>query len=410
VDEQTPNIEEAIAKAVAKAVEPLEAALKAKATSNMTGAPMGGDTSSTAPEYRATFTSRNVKDAAEGTGLNFIRGLKAKAVGLMSGQAPAEVAKRWGYEAVSKALSQGGFSAGGSLVHQEFANELIPLLRNLTVVRKAGARVVPMGASLIFDRQASAGTAYYGQENTAITPTEQTTDQVVLSEKKLTALTAVSNDLIRNASVSAEEFVRDDLLQIMAIREDLAFLRGSGTASEPLGIRNQATTTYYETISSATNPTLAEMKKELDKACLTLAQANIPMTRCAWFMAPRTKKAITAMVGPGAEGYNSLERELSDSGTLRGFPVYVTNQIPINLTTDSQGSSSELYCVDMNEVIIGESLACECEVFPNGAWSNSGTIVSGISNDQTVIRCLSKHDIALRRRAGAVVVTKLSWA
>jgi HK97 family phage major capsid protein len=403
------GIDAVVAKAVADAMKPLEEQLSKKATSNFTPPPAKAEGNSTI-EFHG-------KEAAEGSGLGFIRFAKAKATAALRSQkegryvSPSEVAKGWGYNSVAKALNQNDFDNGGSLVHQQFASEMIELLRNKAVVRKAGPRVLPMsGGNLTIDRQSAAATAYYGQESTAITPSDPSTEQIVLSEKKLTALVAVSNDLIRNASISAEEFVRDDLLNVMAIREDLAFLRGIGSVSEPTGLRNRIASAhvYNETVASEGSPTFAEIKAELDKAVSKLELANVPMIKPVWFMSPRTKLAIMRAAGPGAEGTNSLEREMVEMGTLRGFPFYATVQIPTNLGTD--GDESELYLVDMSEVLIGDSLNLEIEVFPNGAWSNSGTIVSGISNDQTVIRALSKHDINLRHTTAGVVVKELSWA
>lgn len=407
----TNGIDAVVAKAVADAMKPLEEQLKQKATSNFSVPPTKGETTATEGiEYSG-------KEMADGKGLHFIRFAKAKATAALRSQkegrfvSPAEVAKSWGYNQVAKALNQNDFDNGGSLVHQQFATEMIELLRNKTVIRKAGPRVLPMvGGNLTIDRQSAAATAYYGQESTAITPSDPSTEQIILSEKKLTALVAVSNDLIRNASISAEEFVRDDLLNVMAIREDLAFLRGTGSASEPTGLRNRIASghVYNETVSVEGSPTFAEMKAELDKAVSKLELANVPMIKPVWFMSPRTKLAIMRAAGPGAEGTNSLEREMVEMGTLRGFPFYATAQIPTNLGGD--GDESELYLVDMSEVLVGDSLSLEVEVFPNGAWSNSGTIVSGISNDQTVIRALSKHDINLRHTTAGVVVKELSWA
>lgn len=405
----TNGIDAVVAKAVADAMKPLEEQLKQKATSNFTPPPAKAE-GTLSIEFHG-------KEAADGSGLGFIRFAKAKATALLRSQregrfvSPFEVAKGWGYNTVAKALNQNDFDNGGSLVHQQFATEMIELLRNKAVVRKAGPRVLPMvGGNLTMDRQSAAATAYYGQESTAITPSDPSTDQITLSEKKLTALVAVSNDLIRNASISAEEFVRDDLLNVMAIREDLAFLRGIGSSSEPTGLRNRIASAhvYAETVGSEGSPTFAEIKAELDKAVSKLELANVPMIKPVWFMSPRTKLAIMRASGPGAEGTNSLEREMVENGTLRGFPFYATVQIPTNLGGD--GDESELYLVDMSEVLIGDSLNLELEVFPNGAWSNSGTIVSGISNDQTVIRAISKHDINLRHTTAGVVVTELSWA
>ncbi|NVJ20644.1 phage major capsid protein [Myxococcus sp. AM011] len=355
---------------------------------------------------RAPVTGKHM---TEGTGINLIRFVKAKAVARMDGRNVVDVLKGWGDEVVSKALSQGNYSGLGSMVHPQFASEFIDLLRHKAVVRQAGARVIPIGASLTFDRQSSTGTAFYGGETSTIQESEPGTDAVSLSEKKLTALTAVPNDLIRNASINAEEFVRNDLLNVMALREDLAFLRGTGTQLEPRGIRNQIdpANVYAETVATAGAATLGEMKKELNKAKKKLKKGNVPMLTPVWLMSPNAETAILDSVGPGGEGTNSLEKEMVERGTLRNVPFFVTNQIPETLGAGN--SRSELYLVDMSEVLIGESMALEIDVFPNGAFTRGGQVVSGISTDQTVLRAITKHDLAMRHRQSGIVVKDLSW-
>ena len=70
--------------------------------------------------------------------------------------------------------------------------------------------------------------------------TEEIFDDVDLSAKPLTAMVPVSNDLIRRAPVGVEAIVRDDLIQGISRREDLAFLRGDGSNKTPIGWRSLA--------------------------------------------------------------------------------------------------------------------------------------------------------------------------
>jgi len=349
------------------------------------------------------------KHASEGTGINFARFVKAKAVSAMEHRPILDVLKGWGDEVVSKALSENSFANGGSLVHPQFAAEFIELLRAQTVVRKAGARQIPMGATLTFDRQTGASSAAYAGETTNIVDSAPTTDALSLSEKKLVALTGVPNDLLRNSSINVEEMVRDDLMKVVALAEDKAFLIGSGGQFSPKGLFLQIASAnrYNETINTAGAPTLQEMKKELDKAKRTLKKANVPLSRPVWLISPNVEFAITSAVGPGAEGFNVLETEYTKNGTLRGYPVFVSNQIP----TTAGGSSdrSYIYLVDMSEVIIADSMALEIEVFPNGAFSQNGSLVSGISTDQTAIRAIAKHDIGMRHSVSGIVVQNSSW-
>jgi HK97 family phage major capsid protein len=282
-------------------------------------------------------------------------------------------------------------------------------VRNETVIRKAGVRQIPMGASLTFDGQSGKASASYGGSVTAPTPSNPTTSQpLVLSEKKLKGFVPVPNDLLRNAnaSISAEELIRQDLISVMAETEDLKFVYGLGTQYEPRGLQSQLASgnKYAMTaLGVAGVPTVLELKKEINKAKKTLKKLNAPMRKCFWVMSPSVEMGIQNAVGPGGEGTNAYEREMTERKTLAGYPYFVTNQI-------TETSSADFFLFDASEIIIGDSMALELEFFPNAAFDNSGTVVSGISTDQSVFRAIAKHDIGVRHsNAAGINVTGVTW-
>lgn len=417
----------------------LEAAVKAapaprtKATNHMNGAPLGApgenehdeydpeeDRSSPAfmtktygaPNKRDVFTGRNVRDASQGGGVNFARLVKGQAVAKMDGRPVDQVLKGWGYKYVAdafhnawelqqkafaqlRALGQNVLQDGGAVVPVEFSAEFIPLLRNQVAVRKLGARVIQMqSASLTMGRQNAAGTAAYNGENVTLAPSQQKFGNVTLNEKKLTAGTAISNDLIRNATISAEEVVRDDLVLVVGLKEDTTFMFGTGGGDSPRGIEALIDSAYLYsmTAADAKNPTLAEIKRELAKEEQFLKNANIPGTIRGRIISPRTE-AYLASITDGL-GNSIYEKELA-AGMLKGAPVVVTNQIAENL--DGTTDASRIIYGDFAQALIGESMAMQVDVFPNGAYDNgSGTVISGASLDQTFVRVIEKHDFNLR--------------
>lgn len=394
------GLEATIAAAVEKGIASGLAAIKASrepTTDNARGAVVAPDTAVTS----------EVRDASVGKGINVARVIKTAYAAKMTGRQLklAEVAREKGYEYIAKALSQSVFADGGVLVPDEFVAELIPLLRNKTAVRKH-ARSLQMGATMTMPVQTSAGTAYYGPENGVIQDSQQGLGSKTMKEKKLTAETVTSNDLIRNASIQADEFILNDLVLVMALREDLAFLRGTGVDDEPLGILNavHATHKYDETVSSVGNPTLAEIRKERAKARRKLKEANIPMTKVVWIGSARTEEALLSITD--GNGNAVYEEQLSE-GRWGRDAFEVTQQVPDNLK--GSGNRSELYCVDFGEFVIGDSMQLQLDVFPNGTYESGGYVRSGISRDQTVIRAIAKHDDLLRHDKAAVVVENLSW-
>lgn len=373
------------------------------------------------------------KRAAENhKGLDFARLIKARTVAKMNGGTVIEVLKGWdqsnpgyGYGDFAKALSSGSFSGMGSLIKPQFSSDFIDLLRNKAKLRAAGARVVSMGARLEFDGQSGTGSAQWGGETDVIAASNPTTSRpLTLTEKKLTALAVIPNDLIRNASISAEQFVLNDLLQVVALEEDLRFLYGTGTLGQPLGLVKQikATATgkggthvYAMTaLGVAGKPTVLEMKTEIDKALKKMELDNAPMEDVAIFTSPSPKAAILDAVAASGDGSNMLEAEYNARGTLRGRKFFVTNQISELGTTDTYmapttNGQSDLIFLDMSEVIIGESMDVEAEVFPNGTWVAGGVTKSGIATDQSVIRLVKKVDCGLRHTESGARVTGVTW-
>lgn len=311
---------------------------------------------------------------------------------------------RDGGPGVEKNLSAGNAAAAGNMILPDYAIEWIELLRNQTVVRGLpGVRVLPMPVGgMAIRKQITAGTAAYVGEAANIASSDQAVAPLNLLYRKLVALTVVSNDLLRMSGNLADAFVRDDLLAVSAIREDLAFLRGSGSSYEPTGIRNWAAA---GNVFASAGTTLAQSQSDLAKAIRFVQQGNVPLTpeNGYWIMAPRTYWGLYNLTT--TVGAYVFAEELRQ-GRLMGYQIRVTNQVPINLS----GTGSELYFVHAPSCVIGDALTVTAEFFANGAYYNGSVVVSGISTDESVIRVLREHDFALRHDVGASVITGVAIA
>lgn len=350
-------------------------------------------------------------DPHNGKALNFARAVKALAVARMDGlpySAAPDVAKRWGDERVAeallgahkKALAESVFADGGALVPEEFSSEFIELLRAAAVVESMGLRPVPMKGSLTMGRQNSAGSASYLGENQNITKSQPTVAQLTLSAKKLAGLVPISNDLLRNPAAGAEAFVRDDLVAVMNLAKDLYLLRGTGTQYSPKGVRYWANASNINAISAAT---LAGKIADLVQAIRLVEQANVPEARRGWVLHPRTKWALASTTDSNG---NFVFLQEMMRGMLFGFPFRSTTQVPINL---GGGTESEIYFGEWSQGLLGEDTNLNVEVFPNGAYHDGSSVVSGISADQTVIRAIARHDFVVRHDTAFAVITGVTY-
>ena len=309
-------------------------------------------------------------------------------------------------EYISKALSETSFEGGGALVPDQFVADLIPLLRDRAVVRAMGATVLPMNSgSMTLPRQTAGATAYYVGELQNVMPSQPAFGQIQLSAKKLRALVPVSNDLLRDAALNADMIVRDDMVTVMALREDLAFLRGDGTQNQPRGIRYSVNSGHvFARTKAGATVTLDEVTADLARCVRLLEEASIPMIRPGWIMTPRTKWFLmTLRDGNGNLVFAPEMRQ----GTLMGFPFRATSQIPNTLGAGT--NESEIYFGDFAQFVIGENTQLLIDVWPGGAYFDGTQVVSGISTDQTVIAATARHDCALRHDKAFAIITAVDW-
>lgn len=341
---------------------------------------------------------------------------------------------------VTRALVSSSGASGGFIVPPDYMNEIIELLRPLAVVRGANPRVIPMPrGTMTLPGQASAASASYGNEGSKIASSQQSLNQIVASYKKLTALVPVSNDMMRFADPAVDAFVRDDLVKVLALREDQAFLLGDGTASAPMGflgfanrwvgsnsgtVGNWLTTGASTEAVNGTDPanstggnfitstyayTLATVAAELGGAVNRLDTANVSESRRVWFMHPRSFNYLFNV--QNSLGIYVYREELS-RGTLLTYPVRKTTQIGTNYY-DASGhtNTSFVFLTEMDEAMILDSMSLELAVSREGTYIDAtGATVSAFQYDQTLIRAIAEHDFQMRHDQAVAVIQAVAWA
>ena len=314
---------------------------------------------------------------------------------------PAVIAKQlFGNDRLSQAMTVASHSGGGFMVPENYVPNIIELLRARVVVRQMGPMSAPLvNGSLTLPKQTAGSTASYIGESQNITPSAPTGGQRKWVAKKLAALVAVSNDLLRVSSPSADQFIRNDLVRQMAIAEDAAFIRNQGIGNAPKGLRYWAPSANVIPANGTVN--LANVTNDLGKLELALANANVPMTNCGWLMCPRT---LTYLKDLRDGNGNKAFPELSD-GMLRGYKVGSTTQIPWTLNTDE----SEIYFADFDEFVLAEGQSIRLEASSEAAYDDGGTVKAAFSLDQTVVRAITEHDFAPRHDEAVAVLTAVDW-
>ena len=255
---------------------------------------------------------------------------------------------------LSRDLATSPASAGGNLVATDLlAGSFIDLLRNASALDRAGATVLTgLTGNVAIPRQSGAATAYWVAESGAPSESQQTLDQVTMMPRTVAAYTDYSRRLLIQSSVDVENMVRSDLARVLALKIDLAGLYGTGTNSEPLGLKN---TTGIGTEDFAANtPTFAEVVAlESD-----VAGANALLGSPVYLMNAAMRGALkTAVKESGQASY------IYENNEVNGYRGDVSNQVAAN----------DLWFGNFADLLIGYFSGLDLMVDPYSN-STSGTV------------------------------------
>lgn len=402
------NAEEAAAKRAEKGGSPLDALAQVRAQ-------VARETNPVVLPYGL----RN--DPLKGAGLGFVRMLKAEYEAQASKRTTEKVAEAWAnlghrqyatlpeemkvareFADKRRGMTEGSFAAGGSLLYPE-QGEFIELLYARTLAYFLGAISLEFAKAMDLGKLNSGVTAAYTGEAQNIVPSTPGTGVAKLTSRVVSALVGISNALLRNPSISADIMVRDELLMRIGLKRDLSFFRGTGGEFQPKGILNWIRSSNKV---SQTVTTLAGKVTDLVGLISLVDSSDVDTSGAAFAMNPRAKWGLASTLdGQG----KFVFAEMLARNELLGFKVGTTTQIPTNLGGGT--NETEIYFGAFNDAILGldSTTPLTVEAFPNGAFHDGTSVVSGISTDQSPIRAMEGHDVLLRHDNAIGVLQAVTW-
>jgi len=296
---------------------------------------------------------------------------------------PGEVLTRpLGEDAVKRAMATQPGGKGGYMVAVDNMG-FIDILRNRSVAMAMGARTLSgLVGNVTFARQTGKATvAWQGGDGASITATDQALGQLSMTPRTAVAITDVSEQLLRQSTPSAEQFVMADLAADIAIDGvDNAVINGTGGA-QPLGIKN---TTGITSGQDAASATYAKILAFVSTAGGLNAIRGNPgfVTNTAGAAKLMQVQRFTSTDTPVWTG-NMLD------GQLVGF----------NAMSSEQLASGNLIFGSWSEIIIGDWGVLEL------AMDNGGTRFNQL---QVGIRAMWMVDVLVRYPQAFVLSTNLS--
>lgn len=235
-----------------------------------------------------------------------------------------------------RAMGEGVFTKGGAVVPTEMSQAIIDLREIYGVVRRL-VRVIPMGSdSLIVPRRTGGVTAYFVGENTEITASDKSWDQVQLTAKKLGALCKLSSEYAEDAVIDVAADLANEMAYAFAVKEDDCWLNGDGTSTYGgiWGIRSKiidGTHTAGAIDAASNHDTFAEIDADdllsVIGALPVFAEAN-----AKWLISKRGKALVHDAITTAAGGNNMTDLAGRRVNSYLGDEIVVSQKMPTVLT------------------------------------------------------------------------------
>lgn len=292
----------------------------------------------------------------------------------------------------------GTANQGGNLVATDLlAANFIEILRNRAVVMNLGATMLTgLVGNVDIPKRTGVTSTYWVAEGADITQSEGTFGKISLTPKTVGARSQMTRQMMQQGTPDIEVLVRNDILAQMALAIDLAAINGSGSSGQPRGILNQS---GINSVVGGTNGAaityehIVDLEGSID-VDNALEGSLYYLTNAKVINALKKLKTTTGEYLWAGTDSGLLP---GTPGSINGYPVARTNQVPSNLTKGTaSGTCSAIIFGNFSDLLVGNWGVLEVLANPYGAGYNSGSVD---------IRAMQTIDINVRRPESFAVMT-----
>lgn len=363
-------------------------------------------------------------------GVGFARMAKIKALARMDNRDTLELAREiYGedsgtYNALAaqrKAAVAAGTSVAGNWAVNLVSDEtkvyadFLEFLRPMTILGKFGVGNIPNFTGVPFDvplmGQSSGGAAYWVGEGKPKPLTSFGFTRTSLPPLTVATICAVTEKLLRRASVQADELLRNELAAAVAARLDVDFIDPAKAASA--GVSPASITNGVSAISSAGN-TADDVRADVRDAMLAFVAANNQLNAGVWIMSSSTALSLSLMRNPLGQ------KEFPDitllGGMFEGLPVIASEFVP---TVSAGGyvvlvNARDIWVADEDGIAIDMSREASLQMndAPTTQDATTGTGTSLVSMWQTnavAFRAERFINWAKGRSTAVAVISGVNW-
>ena len=295
-------------------------------------------------------------------------------------------ARQWCADHGVEARAQGstGATTGAAFVPDVLSSTVIRLVDQYSAFAQNATNVVMPSDVVLFPRRTAGASAAWIDENTAITASDPTSNQVTLTAKKVSGAVVIASELLQDSVVSIADWIAAELALSLSNAVETAAWSGN-PASAP-GVAGLVTThtggllassgaTYAASLVTAAGDT----PDEVTKANLLAMMGALPQHSrqgAKWFCSPFFFASCMQALDLAQGGSVGLSQGMGL--TFLGSEVVLTDRLPSG--ADSTGVIMALYGNMANSSYYGIRQAIEI------ASSDQVNFLS----DQTVIRAVAR--------------------
>jgi HK97 family phage major capsid protein len=271
-------------------------------------------------------------------------------------------------DVLSRDLTVGTASGAGDLVFTDARpGSFIELLRNRLALNTLGVTMLTgLQGPVAIPRQTGAATAYWVAEGGDPTESQPSVDQVSLVAKTLGAYTEFSRRLMLQSSIDVEQMVRNELATVIALEIDRAALYGTGSSSQPEGLKF---VTGINTEDFANNaPTYAEIVSMETKVAADNADIGA--------MSYITNSTIYGGFKTTEKASGTAQFILEPGGTVNGYNAVRSNQV----------ASGDVFFGVWNQMIMGMWGALDIQVNPYALDKSGSVRVTALQDVDVAVR------------------------
>jgi HK97 family phage major capsid protein len=265
-------------------------------------------------------------------------------------------------------LTVGTASGAGDLVYTDARpGSFIELLRNSLALNTLGVTMLTgLQGPVSMPRQSGPATAYWISEGGEPTESQPSVDQVALVAKTLGAYTEFSRRLMLQSSIDVEQMVRSELATIIALEIDRAALYGTGSSSQPEGLK--FVTGINTEDFGAANPDYSEIVSMESK--INADNADIGS------MSYLTNSTIYGGFKTTEKATNTAQFLLEPGGTVNGYNVVRSNQV----------ETGDVFFGAWNQMVMGMWGALDIQVNPYALDKSGGVRVTALQDVDVAVR------------------------